>query len=91
MEQIRILVVKEDAMGSTPFSLGPKDWEKIAIGAALAAFGGVSVYVTGTLLPLLQAHEQNDYDKLIYAIVAAGAPIAAQIVRKFLSNTTGVQ
>ena len=75
-------------MGSPPFALSAEDWKKIGIGAAIAAFGGTSVYFTGTILPYLQAHEQNDYDKLIYSVVAAAAPIMANIVRKFLADNS---
>lgn len=75
-------------MGSTPFSMGPQDWQKIGRGALLAAFGGFAVYVTGTLLPYLQSHEASDYDKLIYAVVAAAAPTVANLVRKFISGNT---
>lgn len=75
-------------MASPPFSLGPEDWKKIGIGALLASFGGFSVYVTGTLLPYLQTHEANDYDKLIYSVVAAAAPIVANLIRKYLGGPT---
>lgn len=75
-------------MGSKPFSLSKLDWAKIGKGSLLAAFGGFAVYITGTVLPYLQAHEQNDYDKLIYSVVAAAAPIVANLIRKYLGDTT---
>ncbi len=75
-------------LGSPPFSLSADDWKKIGIGALLAMFGGLSAYITAQVIPLLNEKTANDLGALLVALAATALPIVANIIRKFLGDTT---
>lgn len=73
--------------GSPPFNLSPADWKKIGIGAVLSMAGALATYIGVEVLPTLKEHVASDLGLLIYTALAAVAPIALNIARKWLGDT----